>query len=261
MSLADRRGPWGADPYGEIVRVGDRTVYLEPSPKRVRVEVAHTTVADSGRARLLHQPGTPAAWWFPSDDVRMDLFEDVGHLEQDALFGSVELLELQVGSHREPGFARRHPDVPAMRGLVGLDWRRFDRLYEEDELVASEPIDPYHRVDVRDSTRHVRISLDGTVLAESHAPRMVFETTARPRFYLTTEEVRTELLEPSTRRTTCQYKGEGEYFHARVGDRLFEDLVWRYVEPRQDGQRIVGRYSLHHERCRTEVDGRPLHDG
>ena len=156
--------------------------------------------------------------------------------------------------------ATRHPDVGALRGLLGFDWRRIDRLYEEDELVAPEPIDPYHRIDVRDSSRRLRISLDDVVLAERAAPRLLFETTARPRFYVTAEELRTELLEPSSLRTSCQYKGEAEHFHARVGHRLVEDLVWRYPTPREDGRRIAGRYAIHHERCRTEVDGHLLSD-
>jgi uncharacterized protein (DUF427 family) len=139
---------------------------------------------------------------FPREDVRTDLLADGGQGERHPLFGSVELLDLQLGGRREPAFATRHPDVPEMRDLLGLDWRRIDRLYEEDELVAHEAIDPYHRIDVRDSSRKLRIS-----------------------------------------------------------DRLHEDLVWRYPTPREDGRRVAGRYAVHHERCHTEVDGRPLGDG
>lgn len=258
MSLADRRGPWGARPYGLPIRAGEDTAYLEPSPKRIRVEVAGTTLADSRRPHLLHQPGTPAAWWFPREDVRTDLLADAGTGPRHPLFGATQRLDLHLGTRREAAFATRHPDVPALVELVSFDPGRIDRVYEEDELVAPEPIDPYHRVDVRDSSRRLRISLDGVVLAESRAPRLVFETTARPRFYLTAEEVRTTLLEPSPLRTTCQYKGDAEYFHVRLGQRLVEDLVWRYPAPREDGRRIAGRYAIHHERCHTEIDGRLL---
>lgn len=107
---------------------------------------------------------------------------------------------------------------------------------------------------MRDTSRHVRISVAGVVLAESRSPRMVFETTARPRFYFTGAEVRTDLLAPSSRHASCQYKGDGEYFHVRLGDRLARDLVWRYTRPRDDGQRIAGRYGVHHERCHTEIE-------
>ena len=233
--------------------------YLEPSPKHVRVEVAGTMVADSRRPHLLHQPGMPAAWWFPCEDVRMELFDGAGRREPHPLFGSIELFDLRTAGRHEAGFAHRHPDAAALRGLVGLDWRRVDRVYEEDEPVAAEPLDPYHRIDVRDSSRRLRISLDDVHLAASDRPRMLFETTARTRFYLRADEVETELLEPSTLRTSCQYKGLAEYFHVRVGDRLAENLVWRYLDPREDGRRIAGRFCIHHERCHTEVDGQPWH--
>lgn len=222
---------------------------------------ASNSTVSAGQATR-HRPTvspTSTRWWFPSEDVRTELFDESSRREQHPVFGSVELLDLRIGARHEAGFATRHPDVDALRGLLGLDWRRTDRLYEEDELVAPEPIDPYHRVDVRDSSRRLRISLDDVILAESAAPRMLFETTARPRFYLTADEVRTELLEPSALRTGCQYKGMAEYFHVRVGGRLVEDLVWRYPDPREDGRRIAGRFCIHHERCHTEVDGRRQH--
>lgn len=161
-----------------------------------------------------------------------------------------------MDGHLVPGFAHDHPDVAALAGLLHLDCHKADRVYEEDEQVAAEPIDPFHRVDVRDASRHVRISLGGVVLAESHVPRMVFETTARPRFYFAAAELRTDLLIPSSRQAICQYKGDGEYFHVQLGDELVSDLAWRYTRPRDDGRRIAGRYGVHHERCRTEVDGR-----
>lgn len=260
MSLAHRRGPLGAEPFGELLIRGNHRLYVEPSPKRVRMEAAAVTVADSRHPRLLHQPGAPATWWFPRPDVREDLLADAGDGEPHPLLGRVRRFDLSVGG-RLRGFARDHPDIEALDGLIHLEGHQADRVYEEDELVAAEPIDPFHRVDVRDASRHVRISVDGVVLAESPTPRMVFETTARPRFYLTADELRTDLLTPSARQAVCQYKGDGEYFHVRLGDRFVRDLVWRYTNPRDDGRRIAGRYAVHHERCRTEVDGHLLSDG
>lgn len=253
MSLAHHRGPLGTRPYGEFL--GHDRLYVESSPKRLRVQVATATIVDTLHARLLHQPGMPASWWFPRTDVREDLLEDGGDGGHHPLLGRTRLLDLHTGGRRVPGFAHHHPDVAALRGLLHLDCHKADRVYEEDELVAAEAIDPFHRVDVRDASRHVRVSLGGVSLAESQAPRMVFETTARPRFYFTPEELRTDLLIPSSRQAVCQYKGDGEYFHVQLGDQLISDLVWRYTLPRDDGRRITGRYSVHHERCHTEIDG------
>lgn len=260
MSLAHRRGPLGERPFGEFIATAEGWLYVEASPKRVRVAVDGVTVADSTRARLLHQPGVPATWWFPLADVRDDLLVVAGS-RGDPVLGQTDCFDLRVGERVQAGFAHTHPGVDALDGLVHLDTFQADGVYEEAEPVASEPIDPFHRVDVRDASRHVRISIDDVVVAESYAPRMVFETTARPRFYLAAEEVRTDLLTPSGRPAVCQYKGDGEYFHLQLGDQLLTDLVWRYTKPRDDGQRIVGRYAVHHERCRTDLDGQTLTTG
>lgn len=260
MSLAHRRGPLGERPFGELVTTAEGWLYVESSPKRVRVAVAGVTVADSTRARLLHQPGVPASWWVPRADVREDLLTQAEDGD-DAVLGRTHVFDLRVDEGVRPGFARAQPGVAALDGLVRLDTFQADAIYEEDEPVAAEPVDPFHRVDVRDSSRDLRISVGGVVVAESRAPRMVFETTARPRFYLTAEEVRTDLLVPSGRPAVCQYKGDGEYFNLQLPDESLTDLVWRYTRPRDDGRRIAGRYAVHHERCLTELDGRTLTDG
>lgn len=261
MSLAHRHGPLGQRPFGDLVLAEGRWLYVEPSPKRVRMTMAGATVADSTSARLLHQPDAPATWWFPHTDVRQDLLVDAGDREHLAVLGETHYFDLRHDRPVRRRVAHIHPAIAALDGLIHLDTFQADGVYEEDEPVAAEAVDPFHRVDVRDASRRVRISLDGIVIAESHAPRMVFETTARPRFYLATDEVRTDLLVASHRPAICQYKGDGEYFHVDLGDRLVGDLVWRYTTPRDDGRRLAGRYAVHHERCHTEVDGRVLPDG
>lgn len=261
MTLAHRRGPWGVDPYGDVLACGGHRLYLEPSPKHVRLEIAGTVVGDSRHPRLLHEPGAPAAWWFPREDVCTDRLAAGRDGSDHSLLGRLRLYDLHANERIEEAVVRSHPDVAALEGLLGVDWRRVERAFEEDEPVAAEPIDPYHRVDVRDASRRVRVSLDGVVLVDSSRPRMVFETTARPRFYVTAAEICTDLLEPSHTQGVCQYKGVAEYFHVRVGDRVIADLVWRYTEPRDDGRRLTGRYAIHHERCDTTVDGRVLAHG
>jgi uncharacterized protein (DUF427 family) len=58
----------------------------------------------------------------------------------------------------------------------------IDHLYEEDEEVFVHPRDPYHRVDVLKSSRHVKIRVDGEVVAETDRPRILFETGLPPRY-------------------------------------------------------------------------------
>ena len=48
-------------------------IRIEPSPKRVRVQLGGVTVADSGRAVLVWEKPYYPTYYFPVDDVRTDL--------------------------------------------------------------------------------------------------------------------------------------------------------------------------------------------
>src|SRR3712207_7286769 len=48
----------------------------------------------------------------------------------------------------------------------------MDAWYEEEERVLGHPRDPYHRVDTRDISRHVRVVLDGKTLADRKSTRL-----------------------------------------------------------------------------------------
>ena len=68
----------------------------------------------------------------------------------------------------------------------------MDAWYEEDEQVFVHPRDPYHRVGVLQSSRQVRVRVDGEVVAENERPRVLFETGLHPRYYILPEDVREE---------------------------------------------------------------------
>jgi uncharacterized protein (DUF427 family) len=101
----------------------------------------------------------------------------------------------------------------------------MDAWFEEDEEVFVHPRDPYHRVDVLESSRHVRVSVDGEVVAETDCPMVLFETGLPPRYYIPPEDVREDVLVPSDKQTQCPYKGIASYHSVKVGDETAEDLV------------------------------------
>lgn len=110
----------------------------------------------------------------------------------------------------------------------------MDAWYEEEEQVLAHPRDPYHRVDTRESSRHVLVELDRETLTETGRPRLVFETGLPTRYYLPREDVRIDLLTPSETRTLCAYKGEAHYWSARVDGEVYEDIGWSYPDPLAD---------------------------
>jgi uncharacterized protein (DUF427 family) len=72
------------------------------------------------------------------------------------------------------------------------------------------------------------------------------------------DDVRTELFEPSPKKTRCAYKGSASYWHVRVGDRVEEDLVWTYREPQHDAEPVRDLLCFFDERVDVELDGRKL---
>ena len=103
----------------------------------------------------------------------------------------------------------------------------MDEWYDEDERVEGHLRDPYHRVDVRRSSRPVRVLLreSGTVLAETSRPLLLSETGLPNRFYLPAEDVRQDLLEPSDTHTVCPYKGTASYWTVTADGRKLTDAV------------------------------------
>jgi uncharacterized protein (DUF427 family) len=131
----------------------------------------------------------------------------------------------------------------------------MDAWFEEDEQVFTHPRDPYTRVDVLRSSRHVRIEVDGTTVAASGSPTLLFETGLPVRYYLPRPHVRMELLTPRDTVSHCPYKGQAEYWSVRSGQRVYDDLAWSYRSPFPESQKIAGLIAFFDERVDVVVDG------
>jgi uncharacterized protein (DUF427 family) len=262
MSLTLGSAPFGHVPGGrfnfEPARQAD-LLYFEDSPRRVRGRFAGETVVDSRRVKLLHEHGRLPVWHFPLEDVRMDLLEPAGRRPDSEHKGDAEWWTLRAGGRTVEDAAWSHPQpppgAPPLAGHVAFRWDAMDTWLEESEEVFVHPRDPYHRVDVLDTDRHVRVSLEGELLAESRSARVLFETGLPPRWYLPLEDLDGERLEPHDAHTACPYKGHAEYRSVRVGGRLELALVWTYREPLREVEPIAGRWCFFDERVDLEVDG------
>jgi uncharacterized protein (DUF427 family) len=138
-------------------------------------------------------------------------------------------------------------------GFIAFDWDSMDGVFEEDEEVFVHPRDPYTRIDVLRSSRHVQVRIGDIVVADSTRPRMLIESGLPVRYYLPREDVRTELLEPSYTTTRCPYKGIAHYWSLRLGERYEKDLVWTYPEPFHDGQAVRGLLCFFDDRVEQNV--------
>ena len=67
MSLTTGTGPLSPNPAGTFSEpVPSGVVYVEPYPRRIRAVVGDQTVIDTDRAHLVHRPGQPTSYAFPS---------------------------------------------------------------------------------------------------------------------------------------------------------------------------------------------------
>jgi uncharacterized protein (DUF427 family) len=233
---------------------------FESSPRRVRTVLNGATVADSRRMMLLWEPNRLPVYCFPRQDVRMDLLQASGERSDDPK-GPTTLWTVRVGDReaKDAAWSVERPsggDCPDLTGYVVLSWRHMDTWYEEDDEVYVHPRDPYHRVDVLNSSRHVRVEMLGETVAESRRPHVLFETGLPTRYYIPRVDVRMDLLVPSSTVTQCPYKGRATYFGVRVGKKLARDLVWTYQFPIPECSKIENLLCFFNERVDAlHVDG------
>jgi uncharacterized protein (DUF427 family) len=153
--------------------------------------------------------------------------------------------------------AWQYPESPLeeIRDHVRFDWQALDAWFEEDEEVYVHPRSPYARIDILPSSRHVRVLIDGEVVADSHRPWLLFETGLPVRYYLPKVDVRMDLLEPTESHTACPYKGTASYWSAVVNGQRHDDIVWSYPQPLPESTRIGGLVAFYNDRVTLEVDG------
>jgi uncharacterized protein (DUF427 family) len=235
----------------------------EPTGKRVRGLLGGHAAVDSSRAVLVWEPRRIApAYAVPPADIAAELLsaEAAPASDQPLLHPGIPFAvhstagtpySLRLGD-RILDAAAFVPEDADLAGYVLVDSSAFDQWLEEDESVRSHPRDPYHRIDTRASSRHVRVERDGVLLAESTRPVLLFETNLPTRYYLPPEDVRAE-ARPSARRTYCPYKGQASYLSFDVGD----NLAWYYPDPLPELPAIAGLVSFYNEVTDILVDGEP----
>ena len=263
MSLTIGTGPFGNQSTGTFnfdpAVLQRHTLYFEDTPRRVRVILGGETIADSKLAKLLHETGHLPVYYFPKEDIRMDLLQESEHTTSCPFKGEASYWSVRVGDKVAENAAWSYPQpvesCPPISGYVAFYWERMDHWYEEDEEVFVHPRDPYHRVDILQSSRHVKVRVNEEVVAETERPKILFETGLPPRYYIPPEDVREDVLLRSEKTTRCPYKGIASYYSVEVGGDRVEDLIWYYPEPIPEAAKIEGHLAFFNEKADLEVDG------
>jgi len=264
---------------GGVLWGQSKNLRFQPTAKRIRATVGGDVVADTTRALLVWEPRRVVpSYAVPADDLSAELVPAAGadgeqapehrlasgsrdgpqrvlsrgHFRTHTAAGDELTVRAAGGDREAAAFRLADPDL---EGYVELDFAPFDQWLEEDEPIISHPRDPFHRIDVRRSSRSVVVEHHGTVLAESSRPHLLFETHLPTRSYLPREDVRFDLLVPGDTRTACAYKGETTAYWAVEDGGHMLDVAWTYEHPLPDAAEIAGLVAFFDERVDVVLDG------
>jgi uncharacterized protein (DUF427 family) len=254
-NVVQQRVPVASDP--------GHWVHVSESPRQVRVFFGGETIADSKHVQLVRESNVLPTYYFPRQDVRADLLAATGRKTHCPYKGEASYWSIEVRGQRAENGAWMYtsplPDAAAVTDHFAFEWNKMDKWMEENEEIFVHARDPYKRVDVLSSKRHVRVVIDGQTVADTHRPRIVFETNHPVRYYLPPEDVRMDFLIPSATRSRCPYKGQAWYWSVKIGPDVFADLVWRYMEAIPECPKIEGLVCFFHERgAEIYVDGEKI---
>lgn len=226
---------------------------FEASQRWVRVKFAGETIADSTRVMVLRRTNRLPVYCFPRDDVRMDLMVQTQHRSEFPPQGTASYWSIKIADRIAENAAWSFPepagDWQALKNYIIFEWGKMDAWYEEEEEVFVHLRDPYHRIDVLQSSRHLRIEVGDEIIAETRRPLLLFETGFPTRYYIPREDCRMELLEPTNNQTRCPYKGiASSYWSIIAGDKILENSVWSYTDPLPENHKIKDYLCFYNER-------------
>ena len=232
-------------------------VRVEDGPKRVRAYLGGELIADTTRPKLVWEIPYYPAYYFPRDDVRMELLTPSGHTRHSTSRGDAHLFTVKGGNREAEDAAWHYPESPVeeLHGLIRFDWDAMDGWFEEDEEVFVHPHDPYSRIDILHSSRHVQVEVNGVTVADTHQPTLLFETGLPARYYFPKLDVRLDLLTPTDTTSGCAYKGFARYWSVEAGGETFEDLAWSYRTPLPESVKIAGLVAFFNEKVDLIIDG------
>jgi uncharacterized protein (DUF427 family) len=231
-------------------------VKVARTAKRVRGYVSGRLAFDTTSALLVWEVPYYPTYYIPAKDVIGELRLN-GAEQHSPSRGDAEVIDLHVDTIVRPAAGWRYEISPIEEIVdhVRFEWDAIDEWLEEDEPIYTHPRDPYTRVDILQSSRHIEVMVDGVTVADSHSPHILFETGLPARYYLPMSDVRLDLLTPTTTESYCPYKGKATYWSVTVEGNVHDDIVWGYRAPLPESQKVAGLMSFYNEKVEIRVDG------
>ena len=261
MGLGWQQGPLAPGAIGTFLvaePLPERILYAEPLRRRMRVMFGGEWIAQSDDVVILHEPGRYPVAYFPKGDIADGVLQATGRTTAHPELGHTSWYQVRRGDHDAPRGAWEHTGLPAfaesLAGRVAFAWHAMDAFYEEEERVLGHASDPYHRIDIRQTSRHLVVRAGDEVVAETHRPLVLYESGFAPRWYVPRDDVNEQLLAPVPRQTFCPYKGLCDYYD--VGDA--GRAAWSYRDAYREVDRVDDLISFEPDKVTVTLDGERL---
>ena len=262
MGLSWQQGPLAPGAIGRFLvpePLPERLLYIEPLRRRMRVRFGGAWIADSENVLLLFEPGRYPVAYFPEADVSPEVLERSEHTTKHPDLGHTSWYLVKAGGQRALRGAWQHVDLPAFASDLGariaFAWRAMDAFYEEEERILGHAADSYHRIDIRQTSRHLVVRDRDRVVADTKRPLVLYESGFAPRWYVPRADIDESALTFVEHQTFCPYKGLCSYYD--IGDARFAG--WSYREAYPEVGRISGLISFEPDVVSVFLDGTQLH--
>jgi uncharacterized protein (DUF427 family) len=261
MGLSWQQGPLSPGAIGRFLvpePLPKRLLYAEPLRRRLRVRFGGSWIADSEDVLLLFEPGHYPMAYFRETDVSPGTLERTDHTTRHPDLGLTSWYTVRAGDKSAARGAWQYADLPSyaheLKRRIAFAWPAMDAFYEEDERIAGHAADSYHRIDIRQSSRHLVVRHRDSVIADTKRPIVLYESGFAPRWYVLRADVDEAALTPVEHQTFCPYKGLCSYYDS--GDARL--AAWSYREAYAQVGRINSLVSFEPDVVTVHLDDAQL---
>lgn len=107
---------------------------------------------------------------------------------------------------------------------------------------------PKGHITIERNPNRVRVLFNGRVIADTRRALTMREATLPAVQYIPREDAEMSLLQRTTHKTHCPYKGDAAYYSIRAEGRASENAVWSYEEPFDGVAAIKGHLAFYPDR-------------
>jgi uncharacterized protein (DUF427 family) len=261
MGLSWQQGPLSGASLGRFLTrepLPERLLFVEPLRRRLRVKLGGEWIADSEDVLLFHEPGRYPVAYLPLGDIRAGVLVKEDRTTQHRDLGDTDWFTVVVGDRRVAHAAWRYARAPdhaaELRDRVAFAWRAMDAFYEEDERIVGHAADAYHRIDIRQSSRHLVVKDGARLVADTKRPIVLYESGFAPRWYVPRQDIEAKLLIPVEGQTFCPYKGLASYYD--IGEH--KRAAWCYPQAWPEVARISSFVSFEPDKVEVYLHDKKL---